>query len=82
MVLTSLSFSNPLGLGFFSHGDINASQWCDLFLTTVKDHVPMRPVRGNCTNPWIDSERLSLTRKKEKQRKRQSATKERASPNV
>ena len=33
----------------FSHGDIEASlvNWCDLFLTTVKDHVSMRQVRGN-----------------------------------
>ena len=48
--------------------------WCELCLTTVKDHVPMRQVRGNCTHPWIDSELLSLIRKKEKQRKKARVT--------
>ena len=37
----------------FSHYDIDDSlaNWCDSFLTTVKDHVPMCQVRGNCTYP-------------------------------
>ena len=34
----------------------------------------MRQVRGNCTHPWIDSELLSLIRKKEKQQKKARVT--------
>ena len=58
------------------HGDIDASlaNWCDLFSTTVKDHVPMRQVRSTCDHPWIDSELLSLIKKKEKQRKKARVT--------
>ena len=54
----------------FVQNDVDASlnNWCDLFLAAVDDHVPKTKHRNVHDYPWIDSELLSLIRKKNKQR--------------
>ncbi len=60
----------------FVPGDVDASlaNWCDLFLAAIKDHVPVRQVSGTSAHPWIDSELMSMLRRKEKQRKKARIT--------
>ena len=40
------------------------SNWKDLFLSAVKDHVPTKTVRDTNSPPWIDGEVRHLIRKK------------------
>ena len=54
----------------FVSGDIEASlsNWCDLFVSAVNDHVPKRRVRNVRDHPWLDLELMKLIKKKSKQR--------------
>ena len=54
----------------FVPGDIDTSlsNWCDLFLSAVKDHVPICKARNVHDHPWIDSGRLTMIKQKNKQR--------------
>ena len=54
----------------FVFGDIEASlsNWCDLFVSAVNDHVPKRRVRNVHDHPWLDLELMKLIKKKNKQR--------------
>ena len=53
----------------FVPGDVDTSlaNWCDLFLAAIKDQVLVRQVSGTSAHPWIDSELMSMLRRKEKQ---------------
>ena len=55
---------------FFVFGDIEASlsNWCDLFVSAVNDHVPKRRVRNVHDHPWLDLELMKLIKKKNMQR--------------
>ena len=54
--------------------DVTLSNWSDLFLSAVDEHV----LKCNATNlsdhPWIDTELLSLVKKKNRQRKKAKKT--------
>lgn len=49
---------NPLWDLAFIPNDVEAflSNWCDLFLSAVSDHVPTRSARNTFDHPWLDSE--------------------------
>ena len=61
----------------FVPGDIEASlsNWCDLFVSVVNDHVPKRRVRNVHDHPWLDLELMKLIKKKNKQRITERKTK-------
>ena len=50
----------------FVPGDIEASlsNWCDLFVSAVNDHVPKRRVRNVHDHPWLDLELMKLIKRK------------------
>ena len=61
----------------FVPGDIEASlsNWCDLFVSAVNDHVPKQRVRNVHDHPWLDLELMKFVKKKNKQRIRGCKTK-------
>jgi hypothetical protein len=56
----------------FVYNDIDASlaNWCDLFLSTVSDHVPKRRVKNTRDHPWLDDELLKAIKHKNRCRKK------------
>ena len=56
----------------FIGNDIDASltNWCDMFLSAVDDHVPKSKSPNVYYHPWIDKELLFVIKKKDKQRKK------------
>ncbi|PFX32350.1 putative RNA-directed DNA polymerase from transposon BS [Stylophora pistillata] len=60
----------------FVSNNVNAclSNWCDLFLSAVYDHVPKCKRRNVLDPPWIDNELLSLLKKKDAARKNLAQT--------
>ena len=54
------------------YNDIDASlaNWCDLFLSTVSDHVPKRRVKNTRDHPWLDDELLKAIKHKNRCRKK------------
>ena len=56
----------------FVYNDIDASlaNWCDLFLSTVSDHVPKRRVMNTHDHPWLDDELLKAIKHKNRCRKK------------
>lgn len=55
--------------------DASLSNWCDLFLSIVHNHIPKCSSRNVYDHPWIDEELLALIKKKNTQRKKLLRTK-------
>ena len=53
-----------------SNIDESLSNWCDLFLKAVDDHIPKYNIKNVYDHPWIDKELLHLIKKKNIQRKK------------
>ena len=50
--------------------DKSLSNWCDLFLSAVDNHIPKYKVQNTYDHPWIDKGLLHLIKKKNIQRKK------------
>ena len=54
----------PFDVAYWDDINEHWSNWKDLFLTAVKDHIPVKAVRDTNSPPWIDGEFRHLMRKK------------------
>ena len=50
--------------------DKSLSNWCDLFLSAVDNHIPKYRVKNTHDHPWIDKELLHVIKKKNIQRRK------------
>ena len=71
--LKELLWHTPGDLAFFPN-DVNKSlsTWTDLFVSAVNEHIPKWTTRSVSVQPLIDTELLTLIKKKNRQRKKES----------
>ena len=50
--------------------DETLSNWCDMFLKAVDEHIPKHCIKNSYDHPWIDKELLQLIMRKNTQRKK------------
>ena len=69
--LKDLLKNTPWDLCFVPNDvDASLSNWCDVFLAAVDEHVPKCKTKNIHDHPWLDTELLSLIKKKNIKRKK------------
>ena len=49
--------------------DTSLSNWMDLYLSIVNEHIPQITIQENNTRPWIDKDVINILQQKNKLRK-------------